>query len=246
MVDEFNVIIYFRSTNEYCTKNNWIPNKHKPKPHEVITAKTISGKNVALFQQWMNSEVYNAEFESEVYGARGTSVWKAPPALPAHPSQASKLFGVVMSLEEHNKGEPLTGYGSDSNGYSYKGKWITGDYDLMDIMYAGDKCERPDQNAEAQFGRLKRELNKAMGWDGIQHGPQAQWATKDFSIPDELGKWLGSAPGTEVPKVKIAEGRDGFPICDNKLAVVAPKGGVIYLESDEDVKNALICCGCHR
>jgi len=232
IVDEFKVIIYFRSSNPHCAGNGWIPNKHKPKPHEVIAAKTISGGNVALLQQWMYSE-------------KGASIWKAPPTLP-HPAQATKLFGVVMSLEEHNKGEPLTGYGSDSNGYSYKGKWITGDYDLMDIMYTGDKCERPDQNVEAQFGRIKNALNKAMGWDGIQHGPQAQWATRDFSIPDELGKWLNSSPGTKVPTVKIAEGRDGFPVCDNKLAVVAPKGAVIYLESDEDVKNALICCGCHR
>ena len=251
VVDEFKVIIYFRSTNESCAKNGWIPGKHKPKPHEVIAAKTISGKNVALLQRWMYSEIYDAEFESDVYGAKGASIWKAPPMLP-HPAQATKLFGVVMSLEDHNKGEPLTGYGSDSNGYTYKGKWITGDYDLMDIMYVGDKCERPDQNAESQFGRIKRALNKAMGWDGIQHGPQSQWVAKkskgdysDFSIPQLLGEWVGSPPGTPPPKVPIAEGRE-LPACDNELAVVAPNGTVIFLESDDDVKNALICCGCHR
>lgn len=250
VVDEFKVIIYFRATNEWCAKNGWIPGKHKPKPHEVITAKTISGANVAAVQQWMYSEIYDAEFDQAIYGAKDGK-WKAPPVLPP-PSQATSLFGVVMSLEEHNRGEPLRGYGKDSNGYSYKGKWITGDYDLMDIMYTGDDCRRPDQNAESQFGRIKRALNKAMKWDGIQHGPQSQWVAKkgkgdyaDFSIPQQLKTWLGSKPGTPPPKVPIAEGRE-LPVCDNKLTVVAPKGCVIYLESDEDVKNALICCGCHR
>ena len=250
VADEFKVIIYFRSTNHWCADRGWIPDQHKPKPHEVIAAKTIAEGNVAEVKRWI-AKLESKNVVTDPLSVHELEVMLGPPKLP--PSIAAEsLFGVVMSLESHNKGEPLHGYGKDSNGYTYKGKWITGDYDLMDIMYAGDKCERPDQNAEAQFGRIKKALNKGMKWDGIQHGPQSQWVAKkshgdysDFSIPAQLQNWLATPPGTPPPKVPIAEGRE-LAVCDNKLTVVAPKGCVIYLESDEDVKNALICCGCHR
>jgi hypothetical protein len=182
--------------------------------------------------------------------------WKGPPDAPdikptdsfgAAVAKASQLFGVVMSMGSHDKGRPWKGYGRDSNGYSYKGKWITGDYDLMDIQYVGGNCLRPDQDAEAEFGRVKRALNFAMRWDGIQHGPQAQWVSKksegdysDFSIPAKLKGWLTT--GGPVPTVEIAKGRS-LPICDNELTVVAPNK-TIFVDDPEDVRNALICCGC--
>jgi hypothetical protein len=67
----------------------------------------------------------------------------------------------------------------------------------------------------------------------------------DFSIPVKLKAWLKAPAGTPVTKVDIAEGRK-LPICDANLTVVAPKGKVIQLETEEDVKNAMICCGCAR
>ena len=240
--NELGLIIFFRGTNPYCADRGWIPGKHKPKPHEVIAAKTIAEGNVA------DVAVYLASLDR----------WKGPPAAPdikatdsfgQAVAKASQLFGVVMSLRKHDKGRPWKGYGRDSNGYSYKGKWITGDYDLMDIQYVGGDCLRPDQDAEAEFGRVKRALNFAMGWDGIQHGPQAQWVSKtsegdysDFSIPAKLKGWLQT--GGPVPKVEIAKGRF-LPICDNELTVVAPNK-TIFVDDPEDVRNALICCGCGK
>jgi len=45
-----------------------------------------------------------------------------------------------------------------------------------------------------------------------------------------------------VGKVQITEKRQ-LAVCDKGITVVAP-GKVLYLETEEDVKNALICCGC--
>jgi hypothetical protein len=233
VANEEHLIIFFRGTNAHCADMGWIPGKHKPKPHEVIKAKTISGSNVAAVA------MYLAKLDH----------WEGPPNPPKvnrtdsfgqAVAKAKTLYGVVMSLETHNKGEPLKGYGRDSNGYSYRGKWITGDYDLMDIQWVGGDCMRPHQDFEAEFGRIKRALNAAMGWDGIQHGPQAQYVSKTFSIPVLLKEWLKT--GGPVPEVEIAEGRF-LPVCDSKLTVVAPNK-TIFVDDPEDVRNALICCGC--
>jgi uncharacterized Zn-binding protein involved in type VI secretion len=233
---ELSLIIFFRATNPWCTDNGWIPGKHKPKPHEVLEAKTIDRRTSVAVQRWISDETKKL----------GGPLWKGPPLLPPGPTA---LYGVVASLESHNTGEPLRGYGRDSNKYSYRGKWITGDYDLQDIMYASSDCVRPDQDAAREFGRIKKALNKGMGWDGIQHGPQAQWRqrkTKEkhsVNMPKVLKAWLQAPARTPVPKVPITEKRE-LSVCDANLTVVAPKGKVLHLESHEDAKNALICCGC--
>jgi hypothetical protein len=231
VADDFGVIIYFRATNPFCASNGWIPAHHKPKPHEVLEAKTIiEGANADAVRAWMRGRYVRQR-------------WQAPPDLPP---DAAMLYGVVMSLESARFGEPLKGYGSDSNGYTYQGKWITGDYDLQDIVYLGGDCMRPHQDAESQFGMIKRALNKGMGWDGIQHGPQAQWKEKtdhaDVDMPKALDAWLKAPANTPVGKVQITEKRQ-LAVCDKGITVVAP-GKVLYLETEEDVKNALICCGC--
>lgn len=231
IADEYGVIIFFRPTNPKCAEMGWIAGKHKPKPHEVLEAKTISGGNVAAVTAWLR-------------GRHNRRDWKGPPALPP---DATALLGVVMSMRSDNIGEPLKGYGKDSNGYKYKGKWITGDYDLQDIVYAGGDCLRPDQDADWQFGQIKRALNSIMGWDGIQHGPQAQWIEKlgdiEVNMPEATAAWLSSPAGTPVKKVKITPKRE-LPVCDEKLTVVAPQGTVLALDTTDDAKNALICAGC--
>lgn len=228
VADEFGVIIYFRATNHWCADKGWIAGHHKPKPHEVLEAKTISEGNVAAVTAWMR-------------GRFNRQRWQAPPDLP---SAATALFGVVMSLESGRTGEPLKGYGRDSNGYTYKDKWITGDYDLQDIVYLGGDCKRPHQDAESQFGLIKRALNQGMGWDGIQHGPQSQWKEGKVDMPKALDSWLKAPAKTPVEKVQITEKRQ-LAVCDKGITVVAP-GKVIFLETEEDVKNALICCGCGK
>jgi hypothetical protein len=129
---------------------------------------------------------------------------------------------------------------------NYKGKWITGDYDLMDLMYRDAGCVRGGQGLS--FEQIKKELNAAMKWDGIQHGPQAQWVSKksegdfsDFSLPDELKTWV-AGPSPDPPEVQIAASRQ-MPACDKNLTVVYP-GGVVHLAENKDAKDALLCMGC--
>ena len=167
------------------------------------------------------------------------------PPLPEF-SDIGSFYGVVM---DQATGEPYVGYGK------YRGKWITGDYDLMDVVkHNDDKCGRLTEDA---FKNLMHELNKEMKWDGIQHGPQAYWIPKPgelkgnlplFSLPDEITKFLkvrAEGKAMDVPGKKIAPDRPPLPILDTKLNVVAPGGRVAKLDGDE-VVDALICCGCHR
>ncbi len=247
VVDDIGVIIYFRWSNHWCADKFWIRDKHKPKPHEVLNAKTIAEKNVQFVNGWMSG--VGTGGRKGKFSAHKT--WKGPPRLPLDPTE---LYGVVMSLDAGELGKPMKGYGMASNGDSYEGKWITGDYDLQDIMFAYSDCIRPfddEHNAEVGFGKIRRALNKAMGWDGIQHGPQAQWA--EAEMPMHVKKWLNDPPGTTyplaggkvatAPQVRITPDRM-LNVCDEKLTVVAPKGKVLQLDSHEEIKNALICCSC--
>ncbi len=261
IADELQVILYFRATNLACGK--WIQAKHKPKPHEVIEAKTTSPANQDDVQKWL--DVYFEKMdkiepeESGGWSGRvGAAIFNAQQGirpLPVYFSrQAVAYSGIVMNMQASKRGMPMQGYGKDSRKRSYVGKWITGDYDLMDVMGTGDKCERPCQDGP-DFARIKNAINKSLNWDAIQHGPQSQWVAKspasgghdfaDFSIPAKLKSYLQDKDAKKPPTVPIAEGRN-LPICDAKLTVVAPKGAVIYLESDEDVKAALLCMGCDR
>lgn len=255
------IIIFIRSGNHWCVDNKWIPRHHQPKPHDVINANTIKEGNIEEFRKWLikyykDQTLMGARmFGIEGHGQRADSehseaMKKSPqtteklkgqtPRLPL-PETAERFFGIVMDKKD---GEPLTGYGKGTSG-SYKGKWITGDYDLMDVFKVGGNCLRP--NNDAVFGQIRVELNKEMGWDGIQHGPQSLWVSKNpkVNFPQELTNYLKSDL-KKPPKIQIAPDRDPFPVCDNKLTVVGPDEYVVYFESDEDVKNALMCCGCAR
>lgn len=136
------------------------------------------------------------------------------------------------------------------NGYPYTNKWITGDYDLMDLVMEGGDCERPPEGAETMYGRIQAALNKRMKWSGIQHGAQAQWDARargegTFSMPEELGAWLKAPAGTPLPPpLDIGKGRK-LPVCDDKLTRVG-SGKVTHVDTLEDVKNSLICEGCAK
>jgi hypothetical protein len=257
VADEEQVILYFRATNPAC--GPWISMKHKPKPHEVINAKTISGANQDDVQKWLDKYFVEMDKVQPAGGGGwggviGAAFFKAQQGVKPAPvyfsRKAAAYHGIVMNQDSSRYGMPMQGYGKDSRKKTYVGKWITGDYDLMDVMGLGDKCERPPQDGPS-FAKIKNAINKSLGWDAIQHGPQAQWVSRkaagdfsDFSIPVMLKAYLKS-DAKKPPKVRISEKRKA-PICDNKLTVVAPKGAVIYLESDEDVKTALLCMGCDR
>ena len=254
VVDAEQVIIYFRGSNPACKK--WIADGHQPKPHSVLAGKTITpGKPFGdenlpmahLVDIWVGENCQElmggaAWVEKGLGGLSGERY-------PA-PGRGVTLAGVVMSTAGSSLGQPMHGFGKSFDGSrSYKLKWITGDYDMMDIMEVGDKCKRPGQNG-AHFARIKKALNDAMGWDGIQHGPQAQWVDKKkdppVDVPKVMKKWLKDTTGKAKNEIVVDPTRGPAKAVDTDLTVVAPAGCVIFLENEEDVKKALICCGCDK
>lgn len=259
VVDKLKIVIYFRATNVKCKK--WINKKHRPKPHAVIDAKTISGDNEENALRWLvrigtarqEGRIKKFKLDEKAAYALMWSIFRGRKPL-------ASIHGIVMVRKDGdpNDGMPMLalkrhgGIKGADTGLSYRGKWITGDYDLMDVMNYGDNCERPTQT-KASFRQIRYELNQGMKWDGIQHGPQAQWVAKSkeegghdfssFSIPQLLVAWLNS-PSPDPPKVQIAASRS-MPACDSNLTAVFP-GGTVHLKTTQDVKDALICCGCQN
>jgi hypothetical protein len=249
VADKFHVVIYIRSTNQACGK--WINQLHRPKPHAVIDGKTISGGNQDYVKRWIaraRLRKREARLKDEPAEILGIVEGGLLAGRKFDYARLASFHGIVMWRKEGDPddGMPLKAradkYGGLKSdvGCNYSGKWITGDYDLMDIQYNAQGCIRPDQNS-ASFGQIKKELNAGMGWDGIQHGPQAQWVEKDINMPKEISGWLSSG-SADPPQVKIAASRS-LPACDNELTVVYP-GGVVYLESNQNAKDALECMGC--
>jgi hypothetical protein len=255
VVTDYKIVLSMRATNPACGK--WIGDKHRPKPHAVVDGKTINASNEWRVRRWLrrawvrkrNGETLRGEVNYVFNIVKLT--WRT----------LSRFHGIVMVLNsgDQNDGMPMIatqrrgGLKGLDTGISYKDKWITGDYDLMDIMFDKDGCDRPGQRSKV-FLRIRKEMNNGMGWDGIQHGPQAQWVAKseesgghdfsDFSIPTLLDAWVKSPAGTPPPKVQIASDRM-MPAVDNNLTIVYP-GGVVVAESNEDVKDAMICMGCAK
>lgn len=245
---ELKVVLYFRRTNEYCKDMGWISGHHQPKPHSLLDGKTIDDSKIPDVHLWLWAYHEGKKLRTGLMSV--VAAIEKPPRYPQAVATPS-LLGVVMRTSAHNRGEP-----AKATSWKFLGKWITGDYDLYDIQEVGDDCKRPDSNdgKNPRWGRIMNALNKKMGWPGIQHGPQSQWnSTKEelgegmatFSVPAILKAFLQSDPGTPVPGLKIAEGRNPLPAVDAPLTVVGP-GTVTVLEAPEDVKDALICAGCAK
>jgi hypothetical protein len=257
---DLQMIFYFRATNLACTP--WILGFHKPKPHEVIAAKSISGGskgNLGDVESWLVKFFYlKGESTSGIIPLGQYMAFRLSQGIKMAPpyfsEEAASYMGIIMDLRSNRKGMPMQAYGKDFRRKRYVSKWITGDYDLMDVVCVGDRCERPAQDGPS-FARIQAAINDKLQWDAIQHGPQSQWVAvseaegghdySSFSIPQKLKDYLNSDKVEKVPTVPIAPTRD-LAICDNKLTVVAPGKCVVYLESDADVKSAMRCLGCFR
>lgn len=248
--DKFGYIIYIRQTNPLCAE--WIEESHMPKPHAWVKAKTISPANEHLIADWLAAEKKRAEEHGGLPPAP-TTKGRMKKSNLLYSWSSKDYYGLVLSLKDASKGQPLRGLeegkcAERDAGISYQTKWMTGDYDLMDVMANDNGCHRLKDPSGVAFGRLKVTLNKRMKWDGIQHGPQAQWVPRkekgdyvDDSFPDRITGWLASGSPTP-PKVPIGGGRE-LPAYDQNLTVVAPKK-TVYLETTAQARDALLCCGC--
>lgn len=257
--------VIFRATKPECAR--WISQKYQPKPHDIIAGTTITAGGkvpVTVTAAWLESYKLTretlAEFGPDKVAAfdfsTGSAIHTYATASPSGvrgAASASEFIGIVGSTEASEVGKPILAnipQGIFAKN-SYRNKYVTGDYDLQDVIADRDvSCKRLLQKGEA-FGAFQREVNKKMGWDGIQHGPQAQWVAQvshgdysDFSMPAKLGGWLNSLRGAPIPTVEIAEGRRA-PIIDSKLTVVTPKGATA-LDNEDQVRDYLVCCGCKK
>jgi len=258
LADEMQYTIYLRNGNWHCVQGGirpWIPEKHQPKPHDLMQAKTIKGTNIEDAREWLRDNWERVEGRQ----SRSASYLFPPP------EAAETMLGVLMSLKPGEHGKPLRSqkFRKDSNGYYYTDKWITGDYDLQDLM----RHDKPDcvRVTGEDWARFKREANKKMGWDGIQHPYQAEWvavtgapdaegvfhAGESFSMAQQITAHLkaSAAPG---PKPAMAQVRitpepkaRTLPVIDSKLTIVSPGKAPLATSSDDEAVNALLCYGCH-
>ena len=264
VVDALLLKVIFRSTKPECAK--WIRQKYQPKPHSIVAGTTITqeGKvRVGYTAYWLERHRADREesaklgpaavaaFDKTEGGLCGTYASASPSGIEGE-RNAGSFEGIVGSTIEVEIGKPLLANqrrGTHAKN-RYRDKYVTGDYDLQDVLTdQNPNCERLLQTGAA-FATFQRMVNRKMDWDGIQHGPQAQWVAKtshgdfsSFSMPYEIQKWL-SEKGAPIPQVDIAQGRKA-PIIDSALTVVTPKGAR-SLDNSDEVKDYLICCGCQK
>lgn len=240
---EQQVILYFRRTKSECAK--WIGAKHMPKPHSVLAGTTIiSGKTVNT-QKWLDRHLH------------GKALAHYPPialiASNARYSRDADDFIGVVGLTEGEVGKPLKGFGTGQSGNNYDNKWITGDYDLFQVLRAGFKCEEVCQDG-GKFAQIQSEINKRIKWDAIQHGPQAQWAPHEGELADDIPMFdmrdvlKGALSGdTSKLKVQITGGDNPrfLNTLDTQVTVVAGDGATT-LKDEQDLVNSLICQECDK
>jgi len=264
---EKNVVLYIRQTSELCEE--WIRKKHQPKPHAIFKGNTIKEDpgRLAEVQKWLDekAEEENKELEYDSVadaGARSNALSEFSPAVnrgqllagnARYSTRAKDYIGVVGFNHPQDRVEPLRAIKPfiQDSGEDYEKTWITADYDLYQVLTSKEMCTPVGQDTEP-FSALKVEINKTLGWDAIQHGPQAQWVAKKEDVE------LGAPEGVNFP-AKMKDGfdnnnpeetvpipnRKGMKVFDDNVTVIAP-GGTVYLETQEDTFNALKCRDCDK
>lgn len=236
-------VLYIRQTKAVCGK--WISMKHRPKPHSCIAGTTIKASDVADVQRWLD------DFFDRMHPAQKEIY---PPAAPPeagsrfYSRNASDYVGIVGTRVGGGKIKPEKGSGRQT--ISYENKWMTGDYDLFEVVSASDKCEKVTGDA---FAKVRKAINTGCAWDAIQHPAQAQWVPDEhehaqgiakFDMNQEVKKVLqGKNPVDHA--IKFHPARNPMPILDAPLTVVSGNG-VVTLDKKNDVKQALICQGCAK
>jgi hypothetical protein len=260
---EMKVVFYFRQTNSLCEK--WIAAKHQPKPHKVFKANTIKSGMVPEVQNWLNKFKSDLTQTMREKGFKEATVQAGVAAQinssavliasnVAYHTDANQYPGIVGEPAGDGFRKPLKAVDApdQGSGNDYSSKWITGDYDLFQILHAKPGCEEVDQKSEG-FTKIKKAINKACAWDAIQHGPQAQWNPSED--PHELAQGapnisfpaaLGTALKTNNPNATIPiPGRSAMNVVDNQVTVISP-AGVVFLEKPDDTLTALKCRECDK
>lgn len=167
-------------------------------------------------------------------------------------TQAAKFLGVIGEPVGTGMRKPLQaeGVGPQAAGISYKNKWITGDYDLFEILNNVPECEQVPQG-DNSFITIKKLINSRCKWDAVQHGPQTQWVptehekkkgAPDVNFPTAVKAALKA--GDPTAKIEI-KGRKPMNVIDKQVTVIAPAGS-IFLETQQDTLDALICSECKK
>jgi hypothetical protein len=243
---EQKVVIYFRRTKGECGK--WIAAKHMPKPHSVLAGTTIIEGTASTTQAWLDNFFYRmTEAQQQAY-PKSTSLMATN---RIYSFRGTDYIGIV-GRTAGAVGEPIRGFGTGQSGADYSNKWITGDYDLFQVLVGGEPCKEVCQDGE-KFAQLQAEINGRLKWDAIQHGPQVQWSPTRHEIPDEsiplfkmrevFKRALRGDP--DATSVRIAPGRKPMQVVDTPLTVVAGNG-VTTLESEDEVKKSFICKECEK
>lgn len=247
ITDDLKYIVWFRRTKGECGR--WIQAKHQPKPHSCMKGTTITSKVFRLVENWVARQLRDKSPREQAAFLGVGGVF--PGTSNRNNSKVGEDYEGIVGLEVR-KGvyvQPLKG-GGRQLGASYTGKWMTGDYDLFQVLRVYGKCTAVSGE---DFAKLKRAVNLKLKWDAIQHPPQAQWIPNKHEIAE------GVNPETNMPRDVTAvcagtlepthqvqvlpKPRGPMSIIDKPLTVVCGKT-VVTLEDEKEVVDSLKCKRC--
>jgi len=207
---------------------------------------TITDDHVDQVQKWL--DLHFKRFDSKA------GKWGAPSMPPAagnafYSRSAKDYIGIIGIPVGKGMIQPKTGGGRQT--ISYFNKWMTGDYDLFEVVRPNDNCDKVTETNG--FLGVRSAINKGCQWDAIQHAAQAQWkptkeeqkeGVAEFDMNVEVRKVLrGEAPLDHA--IEWHPKRKKMAVIDAPLTVVSG-AGVVTLKEKQDVKDALICQGCAK
>lgn len=238
-----------------------------PQLHAFLLRQGISGRGLPTYDELIG--VSPALFATDFQGVIGHPAKDDTCAYPIKGPVMEKTYlglgrrAPAYMDQEGRKSHRIV----NDSGADYTGKWMTADYDLFDVMAYGPKCKRVTGKA---FEKLRKRVNIAMKWDGIQHGAQVHWIPEqdhglskeqlgvmDFSsMTDEVSKVLKSynskktADGKADTKDLLATKKKISANPDRHMAVIDTNvtavfgDGAVNLKSEADVVEALLCKEC--